>query len=609
MGLRPSPARWFELLVTRDDLAATIDILAHTSLVELEACGEPVAAPTDSESGALSEEFEELERRYRQVWPVPRTIEPAERAEPGVLIRQAIHKLRGWSAAAEDVVEHLRELWRERDDLLLLETLFQGAGGQLPDLERLTRAGSMLEVRLHLLAGDALPEAIPATVITQRMRANDHCFFLSVGLPGEIKSLEAQLEMLKARRIFLPPGLPPTADEALRRVRNRLETVRLEIDTASREIEALNERFDVAAAVSDAHFVLWYLETVPQFASTENFAWLTGWTSLSDEEALLRLLADGGIKGLLRLAEPPPDLEPPQLLANPRWMRPFELFTGMLGVPGAGEADPTRVVAIVAPLMFGYMFGDVGHGAVLLAAGLILGRRYPALKLLVAGGATSIVFGLLYGSVFAIETIIPALWLHPLEHPILIMLVPLVCGALLLLTGMLLDAMQAHWQQRSAYWWESGAGLVLCYISLLGALFEPWLMLTAAAGATWFVAGHAIAARRHRLVAAGEAVTELLESVLQILVNTLSFVRVGAFALAHAGLSLAVVGLTEAPDSLIGKAIVLVLGNMLIIVLEGLVVGIQTTRLVLFEFFVRFLRAEGRPFRPLMPPRDHRRPT
>ena len=71
MGLRPSPARWFELLVTRDDLAATIDILAHTSLVELEACGEPVAAPTDRESGALTEEFEELERRYGQVWPSP----------------------------------------------------------------------------------------------------------------------------------------------------------------------------------------------------------------------------------------------------------------------------------------------------------------------------------------------------------------------------------------------------------------------------------------------------------------------------------------------------------------------------------------------------------
>jgi V/A-type H+-transporting ATPase subunit I len=609
MGLRPSAAHWFELLVTRDDLAATIDILAHTSLVELEAYGEPVAASIDSDTGTLTEEFDELERQYGQVWPVPRTIEPAERVEPGVLMRQAILRLRDWSATAEGIVGRLRDLWQERDDLLLLETLFHAASKQLPDLERLAGAGSMLEVRLYLLAGDSWPESIPATVIAQRVRADDHCFLLAVGLSADIDALDGQLEMQKARRVLLPPELPPDADQALRRIHSRLESVRLEIDNASREIDALNERHDVAAAVSDAHFVRWYFETVPQFASTENFAWLTGWTSLSDEETLLRLIADGGIKGLLRLAEPPPGLEPPQLLSNPRWMRPFELFTGMLGVPGAGEADPTRVVAIVAPLMFGYMFGDVGHGAVLLAVGLVLGRRYPALRLLVAGGAASIVFGFLYGSAFAVETIVPALWLHPLEHPILIMLVPLVCGAALLFIGMMLDAMQAHWQHRSLHWWESGAGLVLCYVSLLGALMEPSLLIAAAAGATWFIAGHAIAARRLRLAAAGEALTELLESVLQILVNTLSFVRVGAFALAHAGLSLAVVGLTEAPDSAFGKAVVLILGNVLIIVLEGLVVGIQTTRLVLFEFFVRFLRAEGRPFSPLMPPRDHRRPT
>jgi V/A-type H+-transporting ATPase subunit I len=161
----------------------------------------------------------------------------------------------------------------------------------------------------------------------------------------------------------------------------------------------------------------------------------------------------------------------------------------------------------------------------------------------------------------------------------------------------------------SLHWWQSGAGLLLCYVALLGALAEPWLLVAAVAGAVWFVAGRAISAGRHRLAAAGEALTEFLESVLQILVNTLSFVRVGAFALAHAGLSLAVVGVAEAPASLVGMAVVLVLGNALIIVLEGLIVGIQTTRLVLFEFFIRFLRAEGRPFRPLVPPRDHRRPT
>ena len=56
------------------------------------------------------------------------------------------------------------------------------------------------------------------------------------------------------------------------------------------------------------------------------------------------------------------------------------------------------------------------------------------------------------------------------------------------------------------------------------------------------------------------------------------------------------------PDPTTGAAVVLVIGNIVIIALEGLVVSIQTTRLVLFEFFTRFLRVSGRRFRPLPAP-------
>jgi V/A-type H+-transporting ATPase subunit I len=89
---------------------------------------------------------------------------------------------------------------------------------------------------------------------------------------------------------------------------------------------------------------------------------------------------------------------------------------------------------------------------------------------------------------------------------------------------------------------------------------------------------------------------------MQILVNTLSFARVGAFALAHSALSAAVVTVAAAAGSVPGWLLVMVLGNLLIIGLEGLVVSIQTTRLVLFEFFNRFLVGTGRVFRPLPAP-------
>jgi len=125
-----------------------------------------------------------------------------------------------------------------------------------------------------------------------------------------------------------------------------------------------------------------------------------------------------------------------------------------------------------------------------------------------------------------------------------------------------------------------------------------WLL--AIAGALWFCIGHGVQRRSPLAVAAGLA--ELVERLLQILINTLSFARVGAFALAHAGLSSAIVALMAAAGHPLLAALVLVLGNVVVIVLEGLVVSIQTTRLVLFEFFARFLEAQGRVFRPLPPP-------
>ena len=139
---------------------------------------------------------------------------------------------------------------------------------------------------------------------------------------------------------------------------------------------------------------------------------------------------------------------------------------------------------------------------------------------------------------------------------------------------------------------------MLLYLGLVAAPFAPSALALVLMGVLWYIGGTAFAARNP--AAAARAAGELLETVLQLLVNTISFARVGAFALAHAGLAAAVVALAEAAGS--GYYAALALGNLLILLLEGLVVGIQTARLVLFEFFIRFLKAEGRPFRPLPEP-------
>jgi V/A-type H+-transporting ATPase subunit I len=612
MSLRPAAANWFELLVLRDDLAPAIDALARSSRVELQSHGEASAPLLMPECREMLGEFDELRQHYARYWPSPLRHEADDRLEPHGMLADAMRRLRDWTADAREPVHRIETLTSEAGDLDILLSLLRDAR-PLPDLSMFESAGPMLRASAFQLPDDEWPRELPGNVIIRRAVTADHHYLLAVGLPDDVAALERQLTMRKARALTIPAGLPADVDEAIAQVERRVDAVEREIETAEAELEALHDKHDLADAIGDALFIDWYVDNVPDLSSTENFAWITGWTSDTGDDGLLLLLADSGVKAILRMQAPPPGFEPPLILKNPRWMRPFEVFTNMLGVPASSEVDPTRIVAIASPLIFGYMFGDIGQGAVLLIAGLVLARRFPALRLLSAGGAASIVFGFLFGSVFGREDLVPAYWLHPLEHPITVLLVPMAGGAVLLLLGMLLEALQAYWQQQGLNWLETGAGLVLCYLSALGALIEPALLWVALAGALWFVFGHAMSAQGRRLAAIGSAAAELMEVALQLLVNTISFVRVGAFALAHAGLSVAVVGVAAAPSSVAASALVMVLGNLIVIGLEGLVVGIQTTRLVLFEFFVRFLRAEGRPFKPMKPPDshppDHRRRT
>jgi V/A-type H+-transporting ATPase subunit I len=251
---------------------------------------------------------------------------------------------------------------------------------------------------------------------------------------------------------------------------------------------------------------------------------------------------------------------------------------------------------------------------VLAAVGWLLRNRVPTLRLLVPGGIAASGFGFVFGSVFCLETIVHPLWLLPLQAPLPVLIVPLVAGAVLLTIGQLIGLLEAWWQQRLAHWARDDAPALLVYLGALGAMLHPtgWLAVAvgaiwAAAAAGWAAAGAATVRRRGgavgaRISAALAGLGELVEKTLQVLINTLSFARVGAFALAHAGLASAVVALAEAAGHGIGFAIILVLGNVLILAIEGLIVSIQTTRLVLFEFFNRFFKPEGRAFRPLAPP-------
>jgi V/A-type H+-transporting ATPase subunit I len=188
----------------------------------------------------------------------------------------------------------------------------------------------------------------------------------------------------------------------------------------------------------------------------------------------------------------------------------------------------------------------------------------------------------------------------PLEDPLLVLAVPLAGGAVLLFLGLVINALESYWRGKVRHWLATDAGLVLVYAGLLAAPFNRSGLVLAALGAAAPVAGHLLLTRRPGASLASLGV--LVEHAVQLLVNTLSFVRVGAFALAHAGLSTAIVSLAEGADSAAARGLIVVAGNAAVIVVEATVVSVQTTRLVLFEFFTRFFVSKGRAFRPLPPP-------
>ncbi|MEE4295860.1 MAG: hypothetical protein V2J20_04505 [Wenzhouxiangella sp.] len=610
MGLRPATACWFELLVPRIDLARTLARLAETRTVELETEQQP---EHPFELPGLSDavtEFEDLNRRLSRWWPDAH-LPPLDQAiDPIASTGQAITRLRAWSEEAQPLIDEAERCEVELTRLAELDRLVAGDHPQLPDFKRLAEAGPLLEARLYRLPPDKVIDDWPSSILEQFLKDADGVeYALALGPVRSIAKLDDQMNSIKARRVMLPAWLPQEQSAAVAAIAQRTAQAEQSLESISLRIASLNERHEIAPALGVMALMQWFVGHAPALPVTEHFVMVTGWCSDPDGAELDRVLRESRVEHVIRRRPPPSGLRVPVIMRNPRWAKMFEIFPNLLGTPGAAEVDPSRLLALLTPLMFGFMFGDVGQGAVLLGLGLWLRKRFPIFGLLVPFGLSAIVFGFLFGSIFAHEHLIPALWLHPIDHPIMMMSIAVGFGVCVIATGLLFDAFRSFWQGSGLHWLSTRAGLVLAYFGILGATLVPGMINLAWIGFAWFVLGTIVIADGSRWMAVPKAVGELVETMLQLLVNTISFVRVGAFALAHSGLSAAVFGMADAAGGGIAGIVVIIFGNLLIIALEGLIVGIQTTRLMLFEFFIRFLNAEGRRFKPLSGPGSIFRPT
>ncbi len=458
-------------------------------------------------------------------------------------------------------------------------------------------------------------------------------YFVPLSQRDKIDAIFASLHF---ERFFLPEECEGTPTEATHVLDEKLEALNQQLQAleqkrsgllaeqrerllASREkLTTYNTNFDVrklaACTSKDDH----------------TFYILCGWMTEADAAALQdELKNDPDTFCLVEDNHSKLLSQPPTKLKNPGIFKPFEMFIRMYGLPSYGELDPTIVLGLTYSFLFGFMFGDVGQGLCLMLGGFFLYRfRSMDLAAIISCcGFFSTIFGFLFGSIFGFENLIEPLWLRPKEamtrlpfignlNTVFVVAVALGMGIILLTMVLnLINSLRSK-DPEKAYFDANGAAGMVFYAALAVTIFLymsghtvpaagilivmfllPLLIIFLKEPLTALVEKKAQVLPQAKGMFLVQGFFELFEVCLSYFSNTLSFVRVGAFAVSHAAMMEVVLMLAGA-EAGSPNWLVVVLGNLFVCGMEGLIVGIQVLRLEYYELFSRFYRGTGRAFKP-----------
>ncbi|WP_415406168.1 V-type ATP synthase subunit I [Sulfurovum sp. CS9] len=303
--------------------------------------------------------------------------------------------------------------------------------------------------------------------------------------------------------------------------------------------------------------------------------------------------------------------EAPVLLETPLALKPFEKLISNFSYPRYGEVNPVMPFAFSFLILFGIMFGDVGHGLVIALVGWLVKKQstqYADLgQIYYLSGISSVFFGFLYGSVFGVHHLFPCLLFTPIENIQATIIFSIGIGIAIITLSFFLYILTAIKRKELsmlfvgegsllwllAYWFTIGI-FVKSVVQQMDITYE--LMFLSLLLLVIFI--QMLRKTRQKT----QAVIDLLREFMDTITNTISFLRVGAFALAHGALFMAVFSMAKMISETYGESffywMLIIVGNVVIIVLEGVIVTIQTLRLEYYEFFKRFFKGGGTPYRP-----------
>ena len=440
-------------------------------------------------------------------------------------------------------------------------------------------------------------------------------------------------------RLFLPDDYEGTPKEAAQLLEEKIAGVKADLESLRKErqsiLESRSEELTGAAERLNRYTRNFDVRKLAACTNHDDntFFILCGWMTARDAAAFQK--ESESDKDLFLILEPDHNdilSKPPTKMRNPGIFRPFEMFIQMYGLPDYNEIDPTILVAITYSVFFGFMFGDMGQGLCLLIGGFLL---YRAKKMNLAAiisccGFFSTIFGFLFGSIFGFEDIIDAAWLRPGEamttlpfigrlNTVFVIAVALGMGIIILTMILnIINSIRAHDPEKTWFDTNGAAGLVF-YAAMasvivlfmtghplpagivLAVMFGiPLLLMFFKEPLTALVEKKAAAIEGGKGMFVVQGFFELFEVLLSYFSNTISFVRVGAFAVSHAAMMEVVLMLAgyESGSASSVNWLVVVLGNVFVCGMEGLIVGIQVLRLEYYELFSRFYRGTGRAFKP-----------
>jgi len=472
--------------------------------------------------------------------------------------------------------------------------------------------------------------------VKQSQLTEEECF-LCVASPSKHKEeVERILRTYHADLFQMPPDLPNNVEEALKQVNQQLKDNETKEKAVNEKLSRLGEENSdrLASLKETAENILTLLTAEKKILQTGRLATVKGFVPEKKFGELTRTVnskMEG--KALVLKDETAETAVPPTKVVHGRFVKPFEEIVKLYGLPNYNEVDPTPLVALTFPILFGLMFGDLGHGLILLIGGSIVGsliKGNQSIKnvcwIMATCGVAASVAGLLFGEAFGFELPWGPLWFSPFHSTDTVtsfLIFSLFVGMVQINAGIAIEMANYLLKHNKADAFLTSLPKLLFFIGGIWLVytyqlnFGAWLagpILVPVIPFVIMVAGKPIYTKIAKPTAIHESEHPEQETLVgrffegghifpRLLGNTISYSRILALLMAHWALLLAVNNIFELTQAmgalgLVLGIIVIIVGNIGVLALEGLIVFIHTLRLHFYEWFSKFYGGAGTEFTP-----------